>query len=46
MGLSGDAAFDVGALSIGFWVSGFLILIASIINHWIVAKSEAALGLS
>jgi hypothetical protein len=41
MGLSGDASFDVYALSIAFWSSGFVFLIASILNHWIVAKSEA-----
>jgi hypothetical protein len=41
MGLSGDASFVVYALSIAFWSSGFLVLIATILNHWIVAKSEA-----
>ena len=46
MGLSNDAAFTISALSIAFWVSGFLVLLATIINHWIVAKNEAALGLS
>jgi hypothetical protein len=41
MGLSADASYTVYALSVAFWASGFLFLIASIINHWIVAKSEA-----
>jgi hypothetical protein len=41
MGLSGDASYTIYALSIGFWSSGFIVLIASILNHWIVAKNEA-----
>jgi hypothetical protein len=46
MGLSADASFTINAMAIAFWVSGFLVLIATIINHWITAKNEAALGLS
>lgn len=43
-GLSADASNTIYALRIGFWVAGFLYLIATIINHWINEKSMANQG--
>jgi hypothetical protein len=44
LGLSADGMNTVYALEIAFMASGFLYLIAVIINHWITSKSEASMG--
>ena len=43
-GLSADASNTIFSLRVAFWVSGFLFIIASIINHWITEKSMANQG--
>jgi hypothetical protein len=42
--LSADAMNTIYFLDVGFAVSGVLILIAYIINHWVNSKNEASQG--
>jgi drug/metabolite transporter superfamily protein YnfA len=44
MGLSQDAMIYLGWFEIAYASTGIIFLIASIINLWIVAKSEASMG--
>ena len=44
MGLAQDAMNTIYYLEIGFWISGFLYLMAVILNHWINSKNEASMG--
>ena len=44
LGMSADAANTVYIFSIAYGISGILYLIAVILNHWIVNKSEASMG--
>jgi hypothetical protein len=44
MSLSADAMNTIYFLNVGFAVSGVLILVAFVINHWIQSKSDATMG--
>ena len=42
--LSADASNTIYMLSVAYGVAGILYFIAVILNHWIVSKNEASMG--
>lgn len=44
LSLSAEASNTVYMLSVAYGISGALYIIALILNHWIVSKNEASMG--